>query len=112
MSDPHSALALVLAGDPALFSIIALSLGVILTAAILAAAIGLPLGALIALSRFPGRSGVIVVMNALMGLPPVLVGLALYLALWGSGPVGRLGVLFTPAAMVAAQAVLVLPIMA
>jgi tungstate transport system permease protein len=112
MSDQESALALVLSGDPMLLSIVGLSLRVSLSAAVLAACLGLPLGALIALNRFPGRAAAIVVLNALMGLPPVLVGLALYLAFSRSGPLGPLGLLFTPAAMIAAQAVLVLPIMA
>jgi tungstate transport system permease protein len=78
----------------------------------LAALVGLPCGALIALTQFPGREAVIVVLNALMGLPPVVVGLAVFLALSRSGPLGSWGLLFTPQAMVIAQAVLVSPIIA
>ena len=107
-----SALHLVLTGDPALLSIVRLSLMVSLSAVLLAALIGVPFGALLALVRFPGREGVIVVLNALMGLPPVVVGLAVYLALSRSGPLGSWGLLFTPTAMVIAQTVLVAPIIA
>ena len=82
----QSALQLVLSGDPALFAIVRLSLYVSLSAVVLAALIGIPLGAWIALTKFPGRQGVIVLLNALMGLPPVVVGLAVYLALSRSGP--------------------------
>ncbi len=110
--DQSSALALVLAADPTLLAIVGLSLLVSLTAVVLAAAIGVPLGALLALTRFPGREAVIVVLNALMGLPPVVVGLAIYLLLSRSGPLGALGLLFTPQAMVVAQTVLVAPIIA
>jgi tungstate transport system permease protein len=83
-----------------------------LSAVFLAALVGLPCGALIALTQFPGREAVIVVLNALMGLPPVVVGLAVFLALSRSGPLGSWGLLFTPQAMVIAQAVLVSPIIA
>jgi len=83
-----------------------------LTATAIAAAVGLPLGALLALVSFPGRAFVIVVMNAFMGLPPVVVGLAVFLLLSHSGPLGFLGILFSPKAMIVAQALLVLPIMA
>ncbi|MEA2881134.1 MAG: tungstate transport system permease protein, partial [Bradyrhizobium sp.] len=107
-----SALHLVLTGDPALLSIVRLSLMVSVSAVLLAALIGVPFGALLALIRFPGREGVIVVLNALMGLPPVVVGLAVYLALSRSGPLGSWGLLFTPTAMVIAQTVLVAPIIA
>jgi tungstate transport system permease protein len=107
-----SALQLVLTGDPALVAIVWLSLAVSLSAVFVAALFGLPFGALIALTRFPGREGVIVVLNALMGLPPVVVGLAVFLALSRSGPLGSWGLLFTPQAMVIAQAVLVTPIIA
>jgi tungstate transport system permease protein len=107
-----TALALVAGGDAALARIVFLSLRVSLAAVALGAVIGLPLGALLAVTRFPGRQTVIVVLNALMGLPPVLVGLLLYLLLSRSGPLGHLGLLFTPAAMVAAQTVLVAPIIA
>jgi tungstate transport system permease protein len=107
-----SALQLVLTGDPTLVAIVWLSLAVSLSAVFVAALFGLPFGALIALTRFPGREGVIVVLNALMGLPPVVVGLAVFLALSRSGPLGSWGFLFTPQAMVIAQAVLVTPIIA
>jgi tungstate transport system permease protein len=107
-----SALQLVLTGDPALIAIVRLSLIVSLSAVLLAALIGVPFGALIALTRFPGREGVVVVLNALMGLPPVVVGLMVYLALSRSGPLGSWGILFTPQAMIVAQTILVAPIIA
>ncbi len=103
---------LVLAGDPAVAGIVALSLQVSLTAVAVAALVGLPLGAWLAVARFPGRGAVIVALNALMGLPPVVAGLLIYLLLSRSGPLGPLGLLFTPTAMVIAQAVLVAPILA
>ena len=112
MPDDVSALQLVLAGDPALFAIVRLSLIVSLSAVLLAALLGVPLGAALALIRFPGRQAVIVVLNALMGLPPVVVGLAVFLALSRSGPLGSWGLLFTPKAMIVAQTVLVTPIIA
>src|SRR5581483_537691 len=112
MADDLSALQLILTADPALIAIVRLSLLVSLSAVALAALIGIPLGALIALTRFPGRETAIVTLNALMGLPPVVVGLAIYLALSRSGPLGTLGLLFTPQAMVIAQTVLVTPIIA
>lgn len=112
MPDGFSALHLVLIGDPALIAIIRLSLMVSLSAAFLAALIGVPLGALLALVQFPGRQGAIVAFNALMGLPPVVAGLTVYLALSRSGPLGSLGLLFTPQAMVLAQVILVAPIIA
>jgi tungstate transport system permease protein len=90
--------------------IIALSLGVSLSATGLAILFGLPLGASLAVFRFPGRRSLIVIVNALLGLPPVVVGLALYLVLSRAGPLGELRILFTPGAMVLAQAVLALPI--
>jgi tungstate transport system permease protein len=96
--------------DPDLLEIVALSLRVSLSAVAISALIALPLGALIAIARFPGRGLVIVVLNALMGLPPVVVGLMVYLLLSRAGPLGELGLLFTPGAMVVAQAVLVTPI--
>jgi tungstate transport system permease protein len=111
MHEGSSALALVLGGDPALYAIVALSLFVSLLATACAAVVGLPLGALLALVNFPGRTFLIVVMNAFMGLPPVVVGLAVYLLLSRSGPLGFLGILFSPKAMIVAQALLVLPIM-
>ena len=112
MHSDASALQLVLSADPALIQIVWLSLAVSLTAVLCAAVIGLPLGALIALTRFPGREASIVVLNALMGLPPVVVGLLVYLLLSRSGPLGSWGLLFTPRAMVIAQTILVAPIIA
>jgi len=112
MQENASAVQLVLSGDPTLFAIVWLSLSVSLSAAFCAAVIGVPLGALLALTRFRGREPVIVVLNALMGLPPVVVGLAVFLALSRSGPLGSWGLLFTPPAMVVAQTVLVTPIIA
>jgi len=106
------ALDLILAGDANLFAIVRLSLAVTLSATALAAIIGMPLGAFAALVRFPGREGLVVVLNAFMGLPPVVVGLAVFLLLSRSGPLGELGLLFTPTAMVVAQAVLITPIIA
>ena len=110
--DGGSALALILAGDPTLFRIVRLSVLVTVSATVLAALAGLPLGAAVALTRFPGRNGVIVALNAMMGLPPVVVGLLVFLALSRSGPLGFLGLLFTPQAMIIAQAVLITPIIA
>ena len=104
------ALQLIGAADPVLVEIVLLSLRVTLTALALAALIGLPLGAALALARFPGRGVAIVLANALMGLPPVVAGLVIYLVLSRSGPLGSLGLLFTPTAMVVAQSVLILPI--
>ena len=112
MADDASALLLVLTGDPALMAIVRLALIVSLSAVFLAALIGVPLGALIALGDFRGRDGVIVLLNAMMGLPPVVVGLAVYLALSRSGPLGSWGLLFTPEAMIVAQTMLVTPIVA
>jgi tungstate transport system permease protein len=105
-----SALQLILTADPTLFAIVKLSLLISLSATLIAAMVGLPLGALIALTRFRGREVAIVTLNALMGLPPVVVGLAIYLALSRSGPLGAWGLIFTPTAMVIAQTVLVIPI--
>jgi tungstate transport system permease protein len=110
MPNHSSALQLILTADPTLFAIVELSLLISLSATLIAALIGLPFGALIALTRFRGREAVIVILNALMGLPPVVVGLAIYLALSRSGPLGAWGLLFTPTAMVIAQTVLVTPI--
>src|SRR5580698_7963993 len=106
MPESASALHLVLTGDAALFAIVRLSLIVSLSAVLFAALIGIPLGALIALTRFRGREPVVIVLNALMGLPPVVVGLAVFLMFSRSGPLGSLGLLFTPQAMVAAQTLL------
>jgi tungstate transport system permease protein len=110
--DTLSALFLILTGDPTLFAVVRLSLLVTLSATILAGAIGLPLGAVVALTRFPGRNAVIVALNGLMGLPPVVVGLLVFLALSRSGPLGFLGFLFTAKAMIIAQTVLITPIIA
>ena len=107
-----SGLGLVATLDLRLWEIVGLSLAVSLSAVALATLLGLPLGAAIAVGRFPGRQAVIVVLNALMGLPPVVVGLFIYLLLSRAGPLGKLGLLFTPQAMVVAQTVLVLPIIA
>jgi tungstate transport system permease protein len=112
MTGGGSALQLVLSGDPGLFAIVRLSLLVSLSAVLLAALIGVPVGALLALTRFRGREAVVVILNALMGLPPVVVGLAVFLLLSRSGPLGEWGLLFTPQAMVIAQTVLVAPIIA
>lgn len=112
MPENASALDLVLSGDPALFAIVRLSLAISLSAVIIASLVAIPFGAWLALVRFRGREGFIVVLNALMGLPPVVVGLAVYLALSRSGPLGALGWLFTPQAMIVAQAILVAPIVA
>jgi tungstate transport system permease protein len=113
MSDAlGAALHLVVNLEPRLFQIVLLSLEVSLSAVCMAALLGLPLGAAIAVGRFPGRKTVIVLLNAFMGLPPVVVGLAIYLLLSRAGPLGSMGLLFTPSAMVIAQAVLILPIIA
>jgi tungstate transport system permease protein len=112
MPEGVSALQLVFSGDATLYSIVHLSLYVSLSAVVLAALVGFPLGAFLALVRFPGRTTFVVVINAFMGLPPVVVGLAVYLLLSRSGPLGFLGILFTPRAMIVAQALLVLPIIA
>jgi tungstate transport system permease protein len=107
-----TALTLVVGLDSALVEIVLLSLRVSLSAVAIAALLGLPLGAAIAVGRFPGRQTVIVFLNALMGLPPVVVGLLVYLLLSRSGPLGPLGILFTPSAMIVAQTILILPIVA
>lgn len=99
-------------GDARLIGIVVLSLKVSLTAVVIACLVGLPLGATIAVGRFPGRHLIIVMFNALMGLPPVVVGLAVYLLLSRAGPLGAMGLLFTPTAMVIAQAILITPIVA
>jgi tungstate transport system permease protein len=107
-----SALHLILTGDPALYAIVRLSLIVSLSATFFAAVLGVPIGALVALTQFRGREIAIISLNAMMGLPPVMVGLVVYLALSRSGPLGAWGLLFTPAAMVIAQTILVTPIIA
>lgn len=104
------ALRLIVGLDADLMRIVALSLSVSLTAVSIASLIGVPLGAALAVSAFRGRQILIIVLNALMGLPPVVVGLVVYLMLSRSGPLGILGLLFTPQAMVVAQAILVAPI--
>jgi len=106
------ALAMVTQFDPRVTAIVALSLAVSLTSTLCSAVIGLPLGAAVAIGRFPGRNAVVVALNAAMGLPPVVVGLLVYLMLSRAGPLGELGLLFTPQAMVIAQAVLIVPIIA
>jgi tungstate transport system permease protein len=105
-----AALSLIGDADPELLGIVALSLRISLSAGIIALLIGAPIGAWLAIARFPGRQAVIVLTNALLGLPPVVVGLALYLLLSRSGPLGSAGLLFTPAAMVVAQTLLATPI--
>jgi tungstate transport system permease protein len=112
MTGDMTALQLVMTGDPGLFAIVRLSLLISLSAVLLAALVGVPVGALLALTRFRGREVPIVILNALMGLPPVVVGLAIFLLLSRSGPLGSWGILFTPQAMVIAQTVLVAPIIA
>jgi tungstate transport system permease protein len=106
------ALGLVVTGDPKLFGIVLLSLRVSLLAVAIGCAIGLPLGAAIAVNEFRGRRAVIVVLNGLMGLPSVVVGLAVYLLLSRAGPLGSWGILFTPTAMVIAQTILITPTLA
>lgn len=96
--------------DPALAHIVLLSLRVSLTAVLISVLIGMPAGALLAIARFPGRRGLILVLNTLMGLPPVLVGLLVYLMISRSGPLGALELLYTPTAMIIAQTILVTPI--
>jgi tungstate transport system permease protein len=112
MVENASALQLIMSADPVLIAIVRLSLMVSVSAVTLAAIVGVPLGALVALTRFPGREAAIVALNALMGLPPVVVGLAVYLLLSRSGPLGSWGLLFTPQAMIIAQTLLVAPIVA
>src|SRR6202142_782428 len=112
MPDQLSAWQLILSGDAALFAIVRLSLAVSLSAVALAALVGMPIGALLGLTRFPGRSELVVLLNALMGLPPVVVGLAVYFLLSRSGKLRQLGILFTPSVMVIAQTILIVPIIA
>lgn len=106
------AFALILEGDPELLEIVALSLRVSLTAVAIASVLGMPLGALLAAVPFPGRGALVVLLNALMGLPPVVVGLFVYMMLSNAGPLGALRLLYTPTAMIIAQTVLVTPIIA
>ena len=103
---------LVFSGDADLIEIIVLSLRVSLTAMVVACVLGLPLGAILAVTRFPGRSTALVMINALMGLPPVVVGLIVYLHLSRAGPMGSFGLLYTPTAMIIAQVILIMPIIA
>jgi tungstate transport system permease protein len=105
-----TALSLVTRGDGELTGIVGLSLEVSLTASLAALLLGAPMGAALAISRFRGRAGLILASNALLGLPPVVVGLAVYLTLSRSGPLGQFGLLFTPSAMIIAQLVLLTPI--
>ena len=107
-----AATALVIGGDAALVEIVTLSLKVSFVAVLIASVIGLPLGAALVIFRFPGRLSIAVLLNALMGLPPVVVGLMVYLLLSRVGPLGTLGLLFTPKAMIIAQVILVTPIIA
>ncbi|MBO0344654.1 ABC transporter permease [Roseibium sp. CAU 1637] len=102
---------LIAAADPALVEIVLLSIQVTLSALVVSALIGLPLGATLAISRFPGRHGLVILCNALMGLPPVVVGLLVYMMLSNAGPLGVLQLLYTPTAMVIAQTVLITPIL-
>jgi tungstate transport system permease protein len=106
------ALAMITQLDPRVTAIVALSLGVSLTSTLCSAVIGLPLGAAVAIGRFPGRGPLVVALNAAMGLPPVVVGLLVYLLLSRAGPLGSMGLLFTPQAMVIAQTVLIVPLVA
>jgi tungstate transport system permease protein len=105
-----TALNLIVSGDAVLRGIVLLSLKVTLTALLVSALIGLPAGAALALARFPGRAFAVVAFNALMGLPPVVAGLLVYLLLSRAGPLGGLGFLFTPPAMIVAQTLLITPI--
>jgi tungstate transport system permease protein len=107
-----TAIGLIAGFDPGLLQIIGLSLRVSLCAVAIACVVGAPLGAAVAIGSFPGRRGLIVFLNSLMGLPPVVVGLAVYLLLSRAGPLGSLGLLFTPGAMIIAQAILITPIIA
>jgi tungstate transport system permease protein len=106
----YTAASLIGHADAELREIVSLSLGVSLTASIFAFVIGAPLGTGLGIYRFRGKGALLVVANSLLGLPPVVVGLAVYLLLSRSGPLGTFGILFTPTAMVIAQAVLALPI--
>ena len=106
------AMRLILGADGELGRIVLLSLEVSLAASVIACALALPLGAWLAVHRFPGRRGIVVLLNALLGLPSVVVGLVVYLLLSRAGPLGPLGILFTPPAIVLAQALLVIPIVA
>ena len=106
------AFSLIVSADADLIEIIGLSLRVSISALVLAALIGFPLGALTAVVRFPGRQALAVLLNALMGLPPVVVGLLVYMALSHAGPLGWMNLLYSPAAMIIAQSILITPIVA
>src|SRR5258706_2429241 len=106
------AVRLIAGGDRELWRIVVLSLQVSLASAFFACAIGLPVGTLIAVRDFPGRHAAVVMLNALLGLPSVVVGLIVYLLLSRAGPLGSMGILFTPTAIVIAQTLLVLPVVA
>lgn len=106
------AFSLVASLDADLLEIVGLSMRVSVTGTVIACLVGMPLGALVATARFPGRGVVLTIMNALMGLPPVTVGLVVYLFLSRSGPLGWLELLYTPSAMIIAQSVLITPIVA
>jgi tungstate transport system permease protein len=103
---------LIFSGDADLLEIIVISLSVSVTAVGFACAIGMVFGSAIAVTRFPGRQAIVVLLNALMGLPPVVVGLGVYLLLSRAGPLGVLGLLYTPTAMIIAQTILVMPVVA
>lgn len=107
-----TAIHLIVSLDASLVEVVGRSLWISLTAVVAASIIGLPLGASVAVFRFPGRRAVVVLLNAFMGLPPVVVGLVVYILLSRAGPLGALGLLFTPTAMVIAQTILVFPIIA
>tara|TARA_B100000686_G_scaffold334835_1_gene402647 strand:+ start:13492 stop:14196 length:705 start_codon:yes stop_codon:yes gene_type:complete len=96
--------------DPYLVEVVLLSLRVSLTSLFFAAILGFPLGSILGISRFPGRSGIVAIVNALMGLPPVVAGLFVYILLSRAGPLGEYGILYTPTAMIIAQTILILPI--
>ena len=106
------AVSLIVAGDAQLIAIVGLSLRVTLTAVVIACILGLPIGAAVGAFRFPGRTAIAIILNSLMGLPPVVVGLIVYMVLSRSGPLGPLGLLYTPSAMIIAQTALVTPIIA
>jgi len=107
-----TAFALVVSLDNNLSEVVLLSLNVSLSAVVISSVIGLPIGAALALFRFPGRTVLIIVLNAFMGLPPVVIGLIVYLLLSRAGPFGVLGLLFTPTAMIIAQVLLITPLIA
>ncbi len=103
---------LLLTGDAQTWEIVARSLRISLTATVIAFALGLPVGALLAFGRFPGRRAALAVVNTGMGVPPIVAGLIITVLLWRSGPLGGLGLLYTPTAMVIAQTVIALPLVA